>query len=148
MTMEIRIASTDEEIAACFPVMQTLRPHLVESGFVPLVRRLEAGGYRLAYLQESGRPVAVAGLRTGENIPWGRFMYVDDLVTDPAHRSRGHGARMLAWLREYARAAGCEQLRLDSGVQRKDAHRFYEREGMTLASYHFCEILASGPDRQ
>jgi GNAT superfamily N-acetyltransferase len=147
MTMDIRIASTDEEIAACFPVMQALRPHLVESGFVSLVRRLEAGGYRLAYMEESGRPVAVAGLRTGENIPWGRFMYVDDLVTDPAYRSRGHGARMLAWLREYARAAGCEQLRLDSGVQRKDAHRFYEREGMTLASYHFCEILSPGPDR-
>lgn len=143
--MNIRIASTDDEIAACFPVLRELRPQLVETEFVALVRRLEAGGYRLAFLEEAGRPACVAGFRTGENLPWGRFMYVDDLVTDPQRRSKGHGARMLAWLRDHARAAGCEQLRLDSGVQRKDAHRFYERQGMSLVSFHFFEDLRSEP---
>ena len=137
MSAEIRIAKTDDEIAACFAVIRVLRPHLVESGFVPLIRRMEAQAYRLAYLTEHGRPVAVAGFRTGENLPWGRFMYVDDLVTAPAHRSRGHGRTMLHWLRRHAAEAGCEQLRLDSGVQRKDAHRFYEREGMEMVSLHF-----------
>jgi GNAT superfamily N-acetyltransferase len=143
--MNIRIASTDDEIAACFPVLRELRPQLVESEFVALIRRLEAGGYRLAFLEEAGRPVCVAGFRMGENLPWGRFIYVDDLVTDPEQRSKGHGARMLAWLRDQARTAGCEQLRLDSGVQRKDAHRFYEHQGMRLVSFHFFEDLRSEP---
>ena len=137
MSAEIRIAETDDEIAACFPVIHALRPHLVESEFVPLIRRMEAGTYRLAYLTEDGRPVAVAGFRTGENLPWGCFMYVDDLVTDPAYRSRGHGSAMLDWLKRHAAEVGCAQLRLDSGVQRKDAHRFYEREGMEMVSLHF-----------
>ncbi|OOG28714.1 GNAT family N-acetyltransferase [Thioalkalivibrio denitrificans] len=137
MSAEIRIAETDDEIAACFPVIHALRPHLSEPEFVPLIRRMEAGAYRLAYLAEHGRPVAVAGFRIGENLPWGRFMYVDDLVTDPAHRSRGHGRTMLSWLKRHAAEAGCGQLRLDSGVQRKDAHRFYEREGMEMVSLHF-----------
>jgi hypothetical protein len=33
-------------------------------------------------------------------------------------------------------------MHLDSGIQRKDAHRFYEREGMSMASFHFVENLA------
>jgi len=28
-------------------------------------------------------------------------------------------------------------------TQRKEAHRFYEREGMTMAGYHFYENIAS-----
>ena len=30
--------------------------------------------------------------RLGENLAWGRYLYVDDLVTLPAQRSLGHGA--------------------------------------------------------
>ena len=34
-------------------------------------------------------------------------------------------------------------MHLDSGIQRKDAHRFYEREGMSLASVHFVGNIAT-----
>jgi hypothetical protein len=44
---------------------------------------------------------------------------------------------MLAWLLDRARAADCAALHLDSGTQRADAHRFYEREGLSVSSYHF-----------
>ncbi len=33
-------------------------------------------------------------------------------------------------------------MHLDSGIQRKDAHRFYEREGMSITSFHFAEYIA------
>jgi len=58
------------------------------------------------------------------------------------HRSNGYGAQLLSWLKEYAAKEGCLQLHLDTGIQRKVAHRFYEREGMTIASFHFFEELA------
>ena len=86
--------------------------------------------------------VAVAGFRVGENLAWGRFLYVDDLVILPEHRSKGYGAKLLAWLKGKAAMEGCEQMHLDSGIQRKEAHRFYEREGMTMASLHFVEKIA------
>jgi hypothetical protein len=50
---------------------------------------------------------------------------------------------MLDWLHRYARKQGCEQLHLDSGIQREQAHRFYHREGMTTAAYHFVTLLNS-----
>ncbi len=135
--MTIRIADSDAERAACFPVMRELRTRLGEEEFLRRVRAQERDGYRLAYVQEDGRPVAVAGFRLGENLAWGRFLYVDDLVTLASERSRGHGTALLAWLWERALAEGCESLHLDSGVERVDAHRFYEREGLARTSFHF-----------
>lgn len=140
--MQIQLAQTEVEIAACYPAMHELRPHLEAQTFVARVRSQEQAGYRLAYAREPDGVVAVAGFRLGENLAWGKFLYVDDLVTLPSHRSRGYGAALLAWLGAYAAREGCAQLHLDSGVQRRDAHRFYEREGMELAGFHFRMIIA------
>lgn len=140
--MEIQIAISDAEIGACFPVMRELRPHLAEDEFLAQVRRQEGSGYRLAFVHTPEGVVAVAGYRMGENLAWGRFLYIDDLVTHPAQRSQGYGAQLLAWLKALAAAEGCQQLHLDSGTQRKDAHRFYEREGMTMAGFHFVELIS------
>lgn len=141
--MSIRIASSDHEIAACYPAMSELRPHIPQHQFVSRVRSQEKAGYQLVFVVETDVVVAVAGFRMGESLSWGRYLYVDDLVTLPAHRSKGHGAKLLTWLKQYAANEGCSQLHLDSGIQRKDAHRFYEREGMTLAGFHFVVNIAT-----
>ena len=136
--MKIRLAITDAEIAACFPVLRELRPHLVEDQFLSRVRGQEQSGYQLGFAEQSEGVVAVAGFRVSENLAWGRFLYVDDLITLPSQRSKGLGTSLLSWLREFAEKEGCVQMHLDSGVQRKDAHRFYEREGMSITSFHFA----------
>ncbi len=133
----IHVASSDAEIAACFPVMQQLRPHLVESEFVARVRRQMAAGYRIAWLESDGAVVVVAGYRFNETLFLGRYLYVDDLVTHRGFRSHGYGRSMFAWLMDLARRERCSHLELDSGVQRVDAHRFYLREGMNIRSHHF-----------
>ncbi len=139
--MNIRIAQSDEELRACFPVLRELRPHIDEEEMFSRVRRQQTSGYRLAFIDEGDGVVAVAGFRIGENLAWDRFLYVDDLVTHSAYRSQGHGARLLSWLREHASSEGCRQLHLDSGMHRRDAHRFYAREGMATFGLHFAEQL-------
>jgi len=133
----VRIALSDEEIRRCFPVMKELRTELSEAGFVAQVRRIEMGGFRLAYVEDAGTVKAVAGFRVTENLFNGKFMYVDDLVTDAHARSQGYGQLLMDWLGEHARANGCRALTLDSGVQRFDAHRFYLRNRMAISSHHF-----------
>ena len=65
--MKVRIAETDEEIAACYPIMSELRPHLSPDTFVPLVRRLgKLTGFGLAYLSEAEQIRAVAGYRISD----------------------------------------------------------------------------------
>jgi GNAT superfamily N-acetyltransferase len=136
--MTVQEAETDAQIAACHPVLAVLRPHVPAEGFVDRVRRMAAGGYRLAYIaDESGTVRAVAGYRFLDQLVHGRNLYVDDLVTEPGLRSKGYGAALLAWLYELAQKSGCESFELDSGVQRAAAHRFYFRHRMTVSSFHF-----------
>lgn len=117
--------------------MRQLRTHLLEVEFVPTVRRQAVGGYHLAFLESEGSVRAVAGFRFIDNLAGGRILYVDDLSTDAAVRSQGYGSRLFSWLVERAREAGCNNLELDSGVQRFDAHRFYLTNRMVISSHHF-----------
>lgn len=135
--MHILLAETDADIARCFPVMQQLRPHLVAADFVARVRRMQRESFHLALVEDEGAVRAVAGYRFQDKLFSGKNLYVDDLVTDSTQRSRGHGRALLAWLIAQARAHGCDNFELDSGVQRFEAHRFYFRERMHISSYHF-----------
>ena len=137
MKTPIAIARTDEEIDACFVVMSELRPHLARETFQPRIRQQMRGGYNLAYLSNGGAVAACAGFRIFDTLPWNRVLYVDDLITAERSRSRGFGRRMMEWLLEYARRKKCQELHLDSGTRRTDAHRFYFREGMVVKSFHF-----------
>lgn len=133
----IQIAQSDAEISRCFAVMSQLRPNLVADEFVERVRRQQREGYQLAFLEDGGEVKAVAGFRLMEMLSRGRFMYVDDLVTNADDRSKGHGDALFDWLADYARAALCEAMNLDSGVQRFGAHRFYLRKRMNIVAHHF-----------
>ncbi len=135
--MNIKLAETDEDIARCFGVMQQLRDHLLQENFVSQIRRMQAEGYHLAFLEDAGEVKALGGFRMFEMLARGRFMYVDDLVTNADDRSKGYGDAMLDWLAEYAKTHGCEYLNLDSGVHRFGAHRFYLRKRMDIVCHHF-----------
>lgn len=138
---QARLAETTLDIAHCFPVMRQLRPLLVEAEFVGRIQTQSAQGFQLALLEEDGVVVAVAGFRVQEMLVSGRTFYVDDLVTDSATRSRGHGKAMLDWLVDYARQSGCATFSLDSGTHRQEAHAFYFREGLRVTGFHFVKSL-------
>jgi GNAT superfamily N-acetyltransferase len=134
----IAVATTSEEIRRCHPVTRELRPLFKEPyQFVERVLRQQKHGYQLAFLESEGEVCAVAGYRFLESLFSGKFLYVDDLVTRERDRSRGFGGELLNWLIKQARKHGCENLELDSGVQRFDAHRFYFAKRMSISSYHF-----------
>lgn len=136
--MNITIATTEAEIAACYPVMSELRPHLSEGDFVSLVRRLGSlTGLELAFVVEQGKIKSVAGYRISEWLAGGKYLEIEDLVSRSSERSKGYGGQLFDWLVYLAAQQGCRQVRLVSNVRREDAHRFYLRKGMSLQAYYF-----------
>ena len=94
MNARVALAEDREQVARCFPVMRELRTQLSgEAEFAGRVARQQADGYRLAFVEAEGEVRAVAGFRILENLVWGRFLYVDDLVTRAADRSRRQTSR-------------------------------------------------------
>jgi GNAT superfamily N-acetyltransferase len=102
-------------------------------------RELRPEGYRLVAALEPGeaQAVAAAGFRLGHDLAHGSYLFVDDLVTLPASRRRGHAGALMSWMIAEARENGCRYLSLESGVQRHDAHRFYLNLRMNITSHHF-----------
>jgi GNAT superfamily N-acetyltransferase len=76
-----------------------------------------------------------------DSVRFGRRCWVEDLAVDPARRSEGIGASLLAAARDWARGRGATHLELDSGDARVDAHRFYEREGPSWRSNCYAWML-------
>jgi len=136
--MKIALAESEAAIARCYPVMVELRPHLSAAEFAARVKKQQAAGFHLAYLEEAGEVRAVAGFRYLETLAWGKILYVDDLVAAPAQRSRGHGGKLFDWLVAQAKQNHCDEFHLDSGVQRFGAHRFYLTRRMDIICHHFA----------
>ena len=139
--MQIKLAETDEEINHCFAVMVQLRPHLTAEEFLRRVKLQQREGYLLAFVADDGEVKSVAGYRIQHMLAHGKFLYVDDLVTDDNSRSKGYGDALFDWLVQCAITENCENLQLDSGVQRFSAHRFYLRKRMEIRSHHFSVNL-------
>jgi GNAT superfamily N-acetyltransferase len=138
----VKIAKTDAEILACYPVMAELRPHITTGqSFLAQVRKQETGtGFRLIYLSD-GEVLAVAGIRIAEWLAGGKYLEIEDLVTAETARSSGHGGRLFDWIVDYARAEGCNQVKLVSSVKRFDAHRFYLNKRMIIEAHYFSMAL-------
>ncbi|MGO4306040.1 GNAT family N-acetyltransferase [Cupriavidus sp. RAF12] len=140
--VQIRRIDTGAEVAACFPLMQQLRPHLADADeFVARWRRQADVGYRLAGLWDDGRLMALAGYRLQDNLVHGLHFYVDDLVTDAQARSGGYGHALMDWLKAEARELSCHKLVLDTPLTNVLGHRFYYRNGLLAAALRFNVVL-------
>jgi GNAT superfamily N-acetyltransferase len=120
-----------------YAVLRQLRTELEPAQWA-LVRTDPVGARpTFTVVVDDGAVTAVAAWRVQACTHVGRQVYVDDLVTDAAVRSRGHGELLLQHLRGRAETLGCSVLSLDSGVERYDAHRFYLRQRMAITAHHF-----------
>ncbi len=139
MTTRFRHAGTDAEIAACFPVMRDLRPHLADAAdLLARVRAQQSESYRLLAAWQGDAVIGLAGYRFQTNLIRGRFCYVDDLVVRPDARRGRLGAALLDAVSVEARAAGCPALVLDTGLDNALGQRFYFRYGMLPAALRFA----------
>ncbi|MCY7757715.1 GNAT family N-acetyltransferase [Bacillus inaquosorum] len=131
--------TTKEEWAESFPVMSELRTELDEETYL---QRLEAcvrkESYMLFALYEDTAIRALCGALPRVSIHKGEYLWIADLVTTAPFRSKGYGKMLLDYAADWARKAGFGSVSLSSGLQRKDAHRFYtDKMGFTIESYLF-----------
>ncbi|MGI8775157.1 MAG: GNAT family N-acetyltransferase [Actinomycetota bacterium] len=122
--------------------MHELRTQLTPWQYLELLQEMTAQGYELWALNDGGDIKALAGIAFRTNLYFGRYLWVFDLVTKSSERSVGHGASLLSYIEELAVQRGCDVVALSSGLERIDAHRFYEAKmGYEKVSFVFKKEL-------
>ncbi len=137
----IKVVESDKEILSTFTVMKSLRENLKRKNYITSLREQQKEGFKIVILAAKDKVKAVSGFRILNNLNRGKFLYVDDLVTKPEDRSKGYGSILFDWLKKYANDNDCNQVVLDSGVQRFGAHKFYLEKGMKIVGHHFSMDL-------
>ena len=141
-TYRLEHINTEQDYYACFAVMKELRPHLTDpASFVAQAQRQATQGYRLLAAWQDQQVKALAGYRIQENFLYGRFLYVDDLITAADTRSSGLGARLINALRDEARQQHCANFVLDTALSNALGQRFYYRQGLLAIGMHFRQTL-------
>lgn len=143
MNLEIKTAQTDSEIASCWKVMQTLRPHLKEEDFVGQIRLLQSEGYILKYIEIDKIAVALAGFRIKHMLFSGKMIYIDDLATLEESRGKGYANILLQYIDSIAKDENCTTVQLDSASTNFIAHKVYLKNGFDIKAFHFIKNIDS-----
>lgn len=138
----MRYIVTPEDQLHSFELMRELRPHLDDPmAYARQLNRQAKDGYRLLGAFEDEQLLGLVGFRRMENLIYGRFIYVDDLIVDSPKRHQRLGAMLLQAARDHAQQQDCAHLVLDTGSHMSLAQRFYFREGLLARGMHFVQLL-------
>ena len=129
--------ATLEDLDKIIPTMMELRPHRSVDELRNMMIAQLNDGFQLVYVGDEQLAYAVAGFRTLDFLFSGKTLYVDDLVTHSQHRKKGYAGMLMKWMIQYAKENGYDHFSLDSGHQRKDAHRLYLNHGLDITAHHF-----------
>jgi GNAT superfamily N-acetyltransferase len=137
--MQIR-EITLKELDIAYEVIKELR-NLSYDEFEDLIYEMRHQEYKILGLFERGELQTYAGVCIASNLYHKKHLYIYDLVTKASARSQKFGAEMLIYLEDYAKIFQCQKIVLSSGLQRKDAHHFYEKNGFEATSFLFVKTL-------
>ena len=68
-------------------------------------------------------------------------MYVPELIVLPNYHSKGIGKKLINFSIELGKEKKCHRMRLESGNQRIESHKFYEHLGFENSSIFFTKNL-------
>ncbi len=139
--LEIRVLTQKPDMEPLYPLIRQLSPGVPEARYVHFLDDMLAHGYRMAAVFEDGACIGLSGFWVSTKIYSGRYMELDNVVIDAAHRSRGIGKMLYDFLLDIALQEGCEIIMLDAYLENEKAHAFYEREGFVKRGYHFLNRI-------
>jgi GNAT superfamily N-acetyltransferase len=145
VNFEVRAARADE-VDAVIPLYDWLfappgsKPEAWDErrAAVALAQTIESHDSVLLVADAAGELIGfITGYQDMHSVRFGYRVWVEDFAVHPRYRSLGVGKELLDAAKDWARERGASHLELDSADARKDAHRFYEREGAEYTSRSF-----------
>ncbi len=142
MQYDLKELISFEEMKAQYFLLQQLNPRLLQDDYETMLPDMIRNGYRQVVVLENGTPVGMSGFWINTKLYCGKYIEMDNVVTNVTHRSKGIGKILCDWITQKGRAEGCRHILLDAYVNNRDAHRFYFREGFFIEGFHMNKKIA------
>jgi GNAT superfamily N-acetyltransferase len=98
-------------------------------------------GYKVIGKYVNNKLVAILGYRMLYKFAFGKYIYIDDLITLHEYRSRGYGYQLIKWIKIESKKAGYNQIHLDMNINNHLALKFYLNNGFQARAHHLvCQI--------
>ncbi len=130
-----------KELYTAYDVLKQLRINLSYEEFEDLIYDMRDMQYKMIGIFDGDELITYAGVNVQTNLYHKRHLFVFDLVTDEKYRSKKYGKMMLEYLYDYAKMGMCENIVLSSGLQKVDAHKFYESHGFFKKSFVYIKSV-------
>lgn len=100
-----------------------------------------SSGYKVIGKYVDNKLVAILGYRLLYKFAFGKYIYIDDLVTLPEYRSKGYGHQLIEWIKGESKRTDCNQIHLDINVSNYLGLKFYLNNGFQAKAYHLaCKV--------
>jgi GNAT superfamily N-acetyltransferase len=120
------------------PLPDAARVNEIWEGLVHDPAYLYIGGFVGGALVTACNAAVIPNLTRGAR----PYAVIENVVTDPGHRRRGIGAKVLQVLLDQCWARRCYKVMLTSAIARADIHGFYESLGFDRTSKQAFVIMA------
>lgn len=105
-------------------------------------KQSKSSNYECIVCEENGVVIGVLNLRYEEQLHHTeKIAEIMEFVIAKDHRRKGYGKKMIEYACERAKENDCTQIEVASNQIRKNAHRFYLREGMKNSHFKFSKVL-------
>ena len=105
-------------------------------------KQIGSSCYYCVVCEHDNHIVGFLNLRYEEQLHHANYIAeILEFVVRSSHRNSGIGKEMFAFACDQAKKFGCIQIEVACNQLRKDAHRFYERQGMRNSHFKFSKSL-------
>jgi GNAT superfamily N-acetyltransferase len=141
MHFQIQLLKSKEQMLPHLEVLQFLYPSLTAAQYdLELDLMLPQQYGQLAVFDEA-KCIAICGFWIGTKLWIGKYLELDNIVVDPAYRSRGVGELIFQTMEQKAKDEDCNMLALDSYTSNFQAHKFFYNQGFGPKGFHFVKLL-------
>jgi len=130
-----------KELYTAYDVLKQLRVNLSYKEFEDLIYEMRDMEYKMIGIFDGEELITYAGVNIQTNLYHKRHLFIYELVTDEKYRGKKYGEMMLDYLHDYAKMGMCENIVLSSGLEKKAAHRFYEKHNFTKKSFVYLKSV-------
>lgn len=140
--MTIRKATVDDSAAIRNLLAQLGYPNTESFVEERLAKLLAKDDDEIFVYDDDGQVIAFISLHYTIHLGYeNEFCEIMYFTVDENIRSKGVGRQLEEFCTQRAKDRGCEQMEVFSSDYRKDAHRFYKRQGYETASMFFSKPL-------